>query len=93
MSYPSTAMDAHIKTIEPAQRSEHDQVGDEIEHLKLKPAEAEIARSKGYREKQYLYCDLAEILQDLKPGMRKAFGEDSEAYRHLLLEEKLASYQ
>ncbi|KAK0442255.1 uncharacterized protein EV420DRAFT_1768864 [Desarmillaria tabescens] len=59
----------------------------------MRSAQDEIAQSKSYRQKRSLLRQLAATLEDFKPGIRETFGEDSEAYQHLLLEEQLLCHQ
>ncbi|SJL11722.1 uncharacterized protein ARMOST_15130 [Armillaria ostoyae] len=107
MSKPSQTIDPLIDMMDPAHRRLYEEVVNKKADLQrqlqfalsslfldlLQSTEAELARCKDYRRKETLLRELAAEIEEFKPGMRQMFGEDSVAYSHLLLEQKLASHR
>ncbi|PBK89413.1 hypothetical protein ARMGADRAFT_1015561 [Armillaria gallica] len=57
----------------------------------LQSAEGKLASAEDYQQKKSVLCALVAEIEMFKLGMLQLFGKDSNAYRHLLLEEQLAS--
>ncbi|KAK0245105.1 hypothetical protein EDD85DRAFT_1016299 [Armillaria nabsnona] len=103
MSEPSKAID--VEAMDPARRRLYEQVLTQKANLKrelqltlsslfvtvLQSPEGKLASAEDYRQKKSVLRALAAEIEMFKPGMLQLFGEDSDAYRHLLLEEQLAS--
>ncbi|SJL11712.1 uncharacterized protein ARMOST_15120 [Armillaria ostoyae] len=107
MSEPSKAIDPLVEAMDPAHRRLYEQVLTQKANLKrelqltlsslfvnvLQSAEGKLAMTEDCRQKESVLRALAAEIERFKPGMLQLFGEDSDAYRHLLLEEQLASHR
>ncbi|PBK64225.1 hypothetical protein ARMSODRAFT_962409 [Armillaria solidipes] len=107
MSEPRKAIDPLVEAMDPARRKLYEQVLTQKANLKrelqltlpslfvnvLQSAEGKLASAEDCRQKESVLRALAAEIEVFKPGMRQLFGEDSDAYKHLLLEEKLVTHR